>query len=110
MQPKVAEPAQPEPEAKERDYAGRLGSISSSIFSVGDLFRDLRDGTKTVRYPKDLIKVLEQKLQDIAMGKDPAYAPTALTYRTTPYIAVIVQLPRAAGTADDGRFLWTSEG
>ncbi|THH29980.1 hypothetical protein EUX98_g4219 [Antrodiella citrinella] len=73
MQPKVAEPSPAEPEAKERDYAARLGSISSSIFSVGDLYRDMRDGTKVVRYPKDLLKVLEQKLQDIAMGKDPAY-------------------------------------
>lgn len=76
MQPKVAEPAaQAEPELKERDYAAKLGSISSSIMSVGDLFRDMRDGSKVVRFPKDTIKVLEQKLQDIAMGKDPACAP-----------------------------------
>ena len=75
MQPKVSEPTQGEQESREKDYSARLGSISSSIFSVGDLFRDIRDGTKTVRFPKDLIKVLEQKLQDIAMGKDPAYAP-----------------------------------
>ncbi|KAH8079789.1 hypothetical protein BXZ70DRAFT_901581 [Cristinia sonorae] len=73
MQPKIADSSQPEPEPKERDYAAKLGSISNSIFNVGDLFRDLRDGTKIVRFPKDLLKVLEQKLQDIAMGKDPAY-------------------------------------
>ena len=47
---------------------------SSSILSIGELFRD---GQKGVRFPKDLIKVLEQKLQDIAMGKDAAYvSPT----------------------------------
>ena len=69
MQPKPTETAQPEPE-RDRDYSSRLhGAISSSIFSIGDLFRD---GQKGVRFPKDLIKVLEQKLQDIAMGKDPA--------------------------------------
>ena len=70
MQPKPTETAQPEPE-RDRDYSSRLhGAISSSIFSIGDLFRD---GQKGVRFPKDLIKVLEQKLQDIAMGKDAAY-------------------------------------
>ncbi len=58
----------------ERDYTSRVhGAVSGAIFSIGDLFRDIRDGTKAVRFPKDLLKVLEQKLQDIAMGKDPAY-------------------------------------
>lgn len=33
----------------------------------------MRDGQKSVRFPKDLMKVLETKLQNIAMGKDPAY-------------------------------------
>ncbi|RDX47602.1 hypothetical protein OH76DRAFT_1405658 [Lentinus brumalis] len=78
MQPKAAETAQPEPE-RDRDYSSRLhGAISNSIFSLGDLFRD---GQKGVRFPKDLIKVLEQKLQDIAMGKDAAYSDQ-LTRRT----------------------------
>ena len=45
------------------------------MFSIGDLFRD---GLKGVRFPKDLIKVLEQKLQDIAMGKDAAYVSLLL--------------------------------
>ena len=67
MQPKPMETAQPEPE-RDRDYSARIhGALSSSIYSLGDLFRD---GQKGVRFPKDLIKVLEQKLQDIAMGKD----------------------------------------
>lgn len=73
MQPKPAESAPAEPEReRERDYSARIhGALSNSIFSIGDLFRD---GQKGVRFPKDLIKVLEQKLQDIAMGRDPAYA------------------------------------
>ncbi|KIP06404.1 hypothetical protein PHLGIDRAFT_30503 [Phlebiopsis gigantea 11061_1 CR5-6] len=77
MQPKAVDtPAQAQAEAtRERDYASRVsGAISGSIVSIGDLFKDYRDGTKAVRFPKDLLKVLEQKLQDIAMGKDPAYS------------------------------------
>ena len=78
MQPKpVDTPAQAQAEAtRERDYASRVsGAISGSIVSIGDLFKDYRDGTKAVRFPRDLLKVLEQKLQDIAMGKDPACVP-----------------------------------
>ncbi|KAI0742851.1 hypothetical protein C8Q80DRAFT_1109139 [Daedaleopsis nitida] len=80
MQPKPveAQAAHAEPE-RDRDYSSRIHSaISSSMFSIGDLFRD---GQKGVRFPKDLIKVLEQKLQDIAMGKDAAYSDQ-LTRRT----------------------------
>ena len=76
MQPKPVEThAQTQAEAiRERDYSSRLsGAISGSIVSIGDVFKDYRDGTKAVRFPRDLLKVLEQKLQDIAMGKDPAY-------------------------------------
>ena len=73
MQPKAVEAAHPEPE-REKDYSARIhgaiSSYSSSIMSIGELFRDSQKG---VRFPKDLIKVLEQKLQDIAMGKDAAY-------------------------------------
>ena len=69
MQPKaVVEPAQPEQE-RDRDYSSRIHSaISSSMFSIGDLFRD---GPKTVKFPERLIKVLEQRLENIAMGRDP---------------------------------------
>ena len=75
MQPKAVEtPAAAEaPRERQRDYSSRVsGAISGSIVSIGDIFKDYRDGTKAVRFPKDLLKVLEQKLQDIAMGKDPA--------------------------------------
>ncbi|KAI0944587.1 hypothetical protein AcW1_002259 [Taiwanofungus camphoratus] len=69
-------------EIRDKDYSSRIsGALSSSIFSIGDLFKDTRDGTKGVRFPKDLLKVLEQKLQDIAMGKDAAYSDQ-LTRRT----------------------------
>ena len=73
MQPKPVEPQLQDTPRESRDYSSRLsGAISGSIVSIGDLFKDYRDGTKAVRFPKDLVKVLEQKLQDIAMGKDPA--------------------------------------
>ncbi len=73
MQPKAAEPHVQDVPRESRDYSSRLqGAISGSIVSIGDVFKDYRDGTKAVRFPKDLLKVLEQKLQDIAMGRDPA--------------------------------------
>lgn len=78
MQPKTIEQPTVHHEAprESRDYSSRLsGAISGSIVSLGDVFKDYRDGTKAVRFPKDLLKVLEQKLQDIAMGKDPACVP-----------------------------------
>ncbi|OCH90864.1 hypothetical protein OBBRIDRAFT_887390 [Obba rivulosa] len=82
MQPKTVEVQADADTRSEKDYSSRIsGALSSSIFSIGDLFKDIRDGPKGVRFPKDLMKVLEQKLQDIAMGKDPAYADQ-LTRRT----------------------------
>lgn len=65
--------AAPEPShveaAKEREHSSRLSALSN--FSLGDMFKDmnLRDGSKSVKFPEKLLKVLEQKLQDIAMGK-----------------------------------------
>ena len=56
----------------EKEHTGHRfsGAISSSFVSIGDLF-NMRDG-KSVKFPEKLLKVLEQKLQNIAMGKDPA--------------------------------------
>ena len=73
--PKATEPA---PKAipndvREREHISRLSALSN--FSIGDMFRDVRDGSKSVKFPEKLMKVLEQKLQDIAMGKDSAYVP-----------------------------------
>jgi hypothetical protein len=55
---------------RDRDMHSRLSALSN--FSIGDLFKDVRDGPKSVKFPEKLLKVLEQKLQNIAMGKDPA--------------------------------------
>jgi hypothetical protein len=62
-------------DSQEKEHTGRFsGAISNSIVSIGDLFKDIRDGpgSKSVKFPEKLLKVLEQKLQNIAMGKDPA--------------------------------------
>ena len=61
---------------KDREHSSRMvGAISHSITSIGDVFRDVtaREGSKNVKFPEKLIKVLEQRLENIAMGKDPAY-------------------------------------
>jgi len=61
---------------KEREHSSRIsGAISQSITSIGDVFRDVtaREGSKNVKFPEKLLKVLEQRLENIAMGKDPAY-------------------------------------
>ena len=52
----------------EREPSSRLAALSN--FSLGDMFRDVRDGSKSTKFPEKLLKVLEQKLQDIAMGRD----------------------------------------
>jgi hypothetical protein len=71
MLPKPAEsPRVAAVEAREREHSSRLSALSN--FSIGDMFKDIRDGPKSVKFPEKLLKVLEQKLQDIAMGKDPA--------------------------------------
>lgn len=66
MTPKVID----SPRAETRDHSLRLSALSN--FSLGDMFRDVRDGSKSTKFPEKLLKVLEQKLQDIAMGKDAA--------------------------------------
>jgi hypothetical protein len=73
--PKVTEPAPKAPsnDVREREHISRLSALSN--FSIGDMFRDVRDGSKSVKFPEKLMKVLEQRLQDIAMGKDAAYVP-----------------------------------
>ncbi|KAF8630274.1 hypothetical protein AX17_005460 [Amanita inopinata Kibby_2008] len=62
----VAEPR----EAKEHHL--RLSALSN--FSIGDIFKDMRDGQKSVKFPEKFLKVLEQRLQDIAMGKNATYS------------------------------------
>lgn len=71
LTPKVQSEAASRPTAVppelHREHSRGLSVLST--FSLGDLFRD---GAKSVKYPEKLLKVLEQKLQDIAMGRDPA--------------------------------------
>lgn len=60
-------------ESKEaRDYQSRLSGITNSFAGFGDLIKDMagRDGPKPVKFPEKLLKVLDQRMQDIAMGKD----------------------------------------
>jgi len=45
------------------------------------MFDSIRDGSKSVKFPEKLVKVLEQKLQAIAMGKEPGY-PLSLAFYT----------------------------
>jgi len=64
-----------------RDVSTKLTAYTSSLYdSFTDLLGDFagRDGSKAVRFPERLIKVLEGKLQDIFMAKDPKYG-TSLT-------------------------------
>ena len=71
MQPKPVSSEASTSEPKEKEYTSRISdAISSSIFSIGDLFKDVRDGPKSVKFPEKLLKVLEQRLQNIAMGRD----------------------------------------
>ncbi|PPQ80348.1 hypothetical protein CVT25_003631 [Psilocybe cyanescens] len=65
--PKVANVA----DVRDREHSSRLSALSN--FSIGDMFRDI-GGSKSVKFPEKMLKVLEQKLQDIAMGKAAAYS------------------------------------
>jgi len=69
--PKAAEPPKtPAAEAREREHSSRLSALSN--FSLSDMFDGIRDGPKSPKFPEKLLKVLEQKLQDIVMAKDSA--------------------------------------
>ena len=76
IQPKPVDANAPaDAEAREKEHtSSRISeAISSSIFSIGDLFKDVtRDGHKSVKFPEKLLKVLDAKLASIAMGKDAA--------------------------------------
>ncbi|KAI6037993.1 hypothetical protein EDC04DRAFT_2699211 [Pisolithus marmoratus] len=72
---KVADAHTKLPETKEKDHHYKLsGAISQSIVSIGDVFKEIGGGSKSVKFPEKLLKVLEQKLQSIAMGRDQAYS------------------------------------
>ncbi|KAG6861800.1 hypothetical protein C0995_011680 [Termitomyces sp. Mi166 len=63
-------------EVRDREYSSRLSALSN--FSISEMFRDVRDGSKSVKFPEKLLKVLELKLQNISMGKDPGYSDQLL--------------------------------
>lgn len=68
-QPKVTEPKPPGMDLRDREHSSRLSVLSN--FSIGDIFRDVSGGgSKSTKFPEKLVKVLEQKLQDVALGKD----------------------------------------
>ncbi|TFK24862.1 cytoplasm protein [Coprinopsis marcescibilis] len=69
--PKVLNNPNKNPKPDESRERGLSQLSALSTFSLGELFRD---GSKGVKFPEKMIKVLEQKLQDIAMGRDPAYS------------------------------------
>lgn len=93
--------------SESKEHSSRLAALSN--FSIGDMIKDLREGpnSKSVKFPDKLIKVLEQKLQDIAMGKDPAcvhrYLTSCLTETALPDIRTSLCGGRWASSMDS---LW----
>ena len=102
MQPKVEPQAQVETPKEQRDYSSRLsGVITGSIVSIGDVFKDYRDGTKAVRFPKELLKVLSTpKLRGVNLAvtySGPVKLPihAVLAAQTILFVSVVnVSMPR----------------
>lgn len=101
MTPKVADsPKNQHVSSESREHSSRLSALSN--FSIGDMFRDVRDGSKSVKFPEKLLKVLEQKLQNIAMGKEAACVFSMLQF----YLSLIPdQLLGSTCAADNGQIL-----
>ena len=73
MQPKPTESPQ-NSNGENKEHRDHLRAIQNSIFSIGDLFKDVRqEGPKSIKFPEKMLKVLEMKVQNIAMGKDAVY-------------------------------------
>ena len=54
-----------------KEHHSRLSNITAPMDLLGGLFRDAgRDGNRSVKFPEKLLKVLDTKMQNIAMGKD----------------------------------------
>ncbi|KDQ16952.1 hypothetical protein BOTBODRAFT_619876 [Botryobasidium botryosum FD-172 SS1] len=79
MQPKA--PVEPRDNGEVREsnrdsyYHTRLSdALSNSYYTISDVVKDLtRDGSKSVKFPERLLKALDTKMQNIAMGKEPGY-------------------------------------
>ena len=69
MQPKLTELPQ-NSNGENKEYHDHLRAIQNSIFSIGgDLFKDIRwEGSKSIKFLEKMLKVLEMKMQNIAMG------------------------------------------
>lgn len=72
MTPKVStSPSETKEKELAKEHHSRLSGLSNSIYSIGDMFKDVgRDGPRSVKFPEKLLKVLDAKMQNIAMGKD----------------------------------------
>jgi hypothetical protein len=102
--PKVTELPKP-PHVVEREHSSRLSALSN--FSIGDMFRDVRD-TKSVKFPEKLLKVLEQKLQDIAMGKDSACVFSwSFNLISNPFVVILINSSDALWASSMGNLWWT---
>ena len=73
MQPKLTELLQ-NSKGENKEHCDHLRAIQNSIFSIGDLFKDVgQEGPKSIKFLEKMLKVLEMKMQNIAMGKDAVY-------------------------------------
>lgn len=86
---------------REREHYSRLSALSN--FSLSDMFDSIRDGSKSVKFPEKLVKVLEQKLQAIAMGKEPGYVLFLLSY--TKKLKIVTQILRPISSTYHGPIL-----
>lgn len=79
--------AQQEAREREREHSSRLSALSH--FSLSDMFDSIRDGSKSVKYPEKLLKVLDQRLEKIGMNQDPAYVFRCLSSLFCPFILLL---------------------
>lgn len=77
-------------ERENREYQSRLSGISNSFAAFGELIRDMggRDGPRPVKFPEKFLKTLDQKMQDIAMGKDQVSVNRSLNLVLIPYLLI----------------------
>lgn len=68
--PRPRKPEEPEPEEQP---AAKESSRLSALINFADLIPTRSDGGREVKFPKDFLSKLEEKMQKIFMGKDPAY-------------------------------------
>lgn len=64
---KAEEPEEVEPPPIARTETSRL----SALINFADLIPSRGDGGREVKFPRDFLKAIEEKMQIIAMGRDP---------------------------------------